>query len=163
MKSSRFGLVSFVTVCALAITFAVSAIGVPALQSRQSSPEFQKLVSALSGKWSIRDVSEPTALNPEGTTAEGTEVWRMEPGGTPFVEEYHSTGLDRENYDNAFFWWDANTKQIRGLWCADFNEEGCSPFDVRWNGDQIVMNGEFQLSGKKYAWIETFSKNGLVS
>ena len=76
----------------------------------------------------------------------------------PLIEEYHSkTSAGKDAYDYAAVWWDAKAKQYQGIWCADFNSEGCTPFTVRkGEGAKIEMTGEFWNGGKKFVWREVF-------
>jgi hypothetical protein len=109
----------------------------------------QKLVDALSGRWSI------SQSNADGTTAQGEEIWRVGAGGVPLVEEYRVTNSKgRELADYAAFWWDNKAKKYRGIWCAHFTDQGCSPFDVRWSGNKIEMNGEYDVAGRRFSWKE---------
>jgi len=125
-----------------------------------SPGDLQKIQSEFAGTWAIQEKGEPTEKDRKGATGEGTEVWRTEKGGMPFVEEYHCKFPAEEAHDTAYFWWDSNTKQTRGLWCADFNGEGCSNFFVRRDGESWVLDGEFVNRGERLAWHEVFSKKG---
>jgi len=112
--------------------------------------EFRKLVSALSGKWSIRESSDQASST-------GEETWQTGPGGMPFIEEFHArTASGDESNDYAAVWWDSKAKKLRGIWCADFNDQGCTPFEVTWRGDDIEMAGEYDGGGKATAWKEVF-------
>ncbi len=116
----------------------------------QTPPEFRKVVSALSGKWSIHESSD------KGETS-GEEVWQTGPGGMPFVEEFRaSTASGEKSNDYAVVWWDSKAKKVRGIWCADFNDQGCTPFEVTWRGDDIEMAGEHEARGKAIRWKEIF-------
>jgi hypothetical protein len=136
---------------AIAVIWTLIATAVLAGPIQDDFPvEFRKLVSALSGKWSIREDSD------KGTTT-GQEVWQTGPGGMPFIEEFRaSTASGEKSNDYAAVWWDSKAKKIRGVWCADFNEQGCTPFEVTWRGDDIEMVGEYEARGKKVAWKEIF-------
>jgi len=120
----------------------------------------QKLADALSGKWTIEETSAPISDQTKSVTSHGTEVWSTKPGGIPFTEEYHSVGLDGDQYDHAFFWWDASDNKLKGMFCAAFNTEGCSPFVVSWKDDQFVMTGEYKSDYKVIGWTENFKMSG---
>jgi len=89
-----------------------------------------------------------------GNIAKGEEIWRQEPGGMPLIEEYHAkTSAAKDAYDYAAVWWDAMAKQYQGIWRADFNSGGCTPFTVRkGDGARSEMTGEFW----NFIWREVF-------
>ena len=138
--------------------------------------EMQKLAEVFSGRWMINDKSEPSPQYPNGLTRSGEEVWHTLAGGIPLVEEYRSKSPDgKDEYDTAVFWWDATDHRYRGLFCADFVDQGCAAFDIVWQTighkkvgddtrppsnteeqDQIIMSGEYLQAGRRYAWKETF-------
>jgi hypothetical protein len=121
-----------------------------------SSPEdqgetaYRKVVNALSGKWSIRET-------PDHGETTGEEVWQGGTNGMPLTEEFRATTAsgDKSN-DYAAVWWDGRAKKICGIWCADFNDQGCTPFEVTWHGSDIEMTGEYESKGKSTAWKEIF-------
>jgi len=120
----------------------------------------QKLTEALTGKWTIEETSAPVSEQAKAITSHGTEVWATKAGGMPFTEEYHANGPDGGQDDHAFFWWDASDNKLKGLFCASFNTEGCSPFSVAWKEGQFVMTGEYQSGTKTIAWTENFKLAG---
>src|SRR6476619_7101188 len=62
----------------------ISAAVLPCAAQDQGETNFQKVVSALSGKWSIRETSD------HGETT-GEEVWQGGAGGMPFTEEFRAS------------------------------------------------------------------------
>jgi len=140
----------------------------PASQSGGASDQMpnalmQKLTEALTGKWTIAETSAPVSEQAKAVTSQGTEVWATKTGGIPFTEEYHSTGPDGSQDDYGFFWWDASDDKLKGLFCAPFNTEGCSPFSVDWAEGQFVMTGEYKSGAKTIAWTEKFKLSGKDS
>jgi len=137
----------------IGFAYGVEASELKAVAQQDSS--MQKLVDALSGRWSI------TQSNADGTTAQGEEVWRAGAGGMPLVEEYRVTNSKgKELADYAAIWWDSKAKKYQGIWCADFTDEGCTPFDVNWSGNKIEMRGQYFVHGKGFAWKEVFELTG---
>ncbi len=124
-------------------------------QEPASGSPMQKLVDALSGRWSI------TQSNADGTTAQGEEVWRPGAGGTPLVEEYRVTNSKGKKLaDYAAIWWDAKIQKYQGIWCAHFTDEGCTSFDVNWSGNKIEMSGQYSVRGKRFSWKEVVELAG---
>jgi hypothetical protein len=122
----------------------------PCAAQDQSEANFRKVVSALSGKWSIRETSD------HGETT-GEEVWQGGTGGMPLTEEFRATTASGEKLtDYAAVWRDGKAEKVRGIWCADFNEQGCTPFEVTSRGSDIEMKGEYDSKGKSTAWKEIF-------
>jgi ketosteroid isomerase-like protein len=135
----------------------ISGAVLPRSAQGAADGDFRKIVSALSGKWSIRETSD------NGSTT-GEEVWQTGPGGMPLVEEFRASKASGEKLnDYAAVWWDSKTKKIRGVWCADFNDQGCTPFEVTWRGSDIEMAGEYDGRGKATAWREVFHVTSLTS
>jgi hypothetical protein len=116
----------------------------------QGDTSFRKVVSALSGKWSIRETFD------HGETT-GEEVWQGGTDGMPLTEEFRAiTASGDKLSDYAAIWWDGKAKKVFGIWCADFNDQGCTPFEVTLSGSDIEMKGEYDSKGKSTAWKEIF-------
>jgi hypothetical protein len=128
----------------------ISAAVLPCAAQDQSDPNFRKVVSALSGKWSIRETSD------HGETT-GEEIWQGGTGGIPLTEDFRATTASGEQLtDYAAVWRDGKTEKVRGVWCADFNDQGCTPFEVTSRDSDIEMKGEYDSKGKSIAWKEIF-------
>jgi hypothetical protein len=142
--------------CTIA-TALISGAVTPRLAQSEVQADFRKIVSALSGKWSIRETSD------KGETT-GEEVWQSGTDGMPLIEEFRaSTATGKKLTDYAAVWWDSKAKKVRGIWCADFNDEGCTPFEVTWRGSDIEMAGQYDGRGKATAWKEVFHVTSLTS
>lgn len=166
MKSILFRLAAFSIVLmsfAFAQEAAKKAVAATPSSSETAGPEMQKLVMALAGRWTITEKLEPTPRRPNGETASGEERWYALGGGMPLIEEYHSKSADGDAYDSAAIWWNATTHKYQGIWCAAFNEPGCTAFDVKWEANQIMMDGEFQQSGERLSWHEVFTLTSPTS
>ena len=75
----------------------------------------------------------------------------------PLTEEFRATtGNGEKLTDYAAGWRDGKAKKVSGIWCADFNEQGCTPFEVALRGSDIEMRGEYYSKGKFTAWKEIF-------
>ena len=120
----------------------------------------QRLSEALTGKWTIEETSAPISEQARTITSHGTEVWATKPGGIPLTEEYHANGPDGDQDDHAFFWWDASDYKLKGMFCAAFNTEGCSPFSVDWKDGQFVITGEYKSGTKSIAWTQKIKMSG---
>jgi ketosteroid isomerase-like protein len=119
----------------------ISSSVLPRSAPGEVDADFQKIVSTLSGKWSIRETSD------HGETT-GEELWQGGSSGMPLVEDFRATSATGEkSTDYAATWWDSKAKKIRGVWCAEFNDQGCTPFE---------MTGEYDARGKTTAWRELF-------
>ena len=136
-----------ILLCSL-IAGLISAVASSAEEQGETS--FRTIVSALSGKWSIRETSD------HGETT-GEEVWQGGAGGMPLTEEFRATTASGDrSTDYAAGWWDGKAKKVRGIWCADFNDQGCTPFEVTSRGSDIEMTGEYESKGKSTRWKEIF-------
>jgi hypothetical protein len=116
-------------IMAVTVSFSIARSDAPSPSAPQRSKppqDLEKLVNSLVGSWSI------TEDDGTGNTVTGEEIWRQESGGMPLIEEYYSkTSAGKDAYDYAALWWDAKAQHYLGIWCADFNSEGCIPFTVR--------------------------------
>lgn len=124
----------------------------------QSSPEMERLATALSGTWSITLKVEPNERFPKGG-GKGEEVWSAGPGGLSVIENYHSTGDEGEIAGLGVFWWDENARRYQVLWCDNSNPAGCvvMTHGASWEGNDMVVTNEWEESGNKFALKEVFS------
>lgn len=128
----------------------IAAAVMPCSAQDQSDTNFRKVVSALSGTWSIRETSD------HGETT-GEEIWQGGTGGIPLTEDFRATTASGEKLtDYAAVWRDGKAEKVRGIWCADFNDQGCTPFEVTSRGSDLEMTGEYESKGKSTAWKEVF-------
>jgi hypothetical protein len=128
----------------------ISAAVLPCPAQDRSEPTFRKIVSALSGKWLIRETSD------HGETT-GEEIGQGRTAGIPLTEEFRAiTASGEKSTDYAAVWWDGKGKKVRGIWCADFNDQGCTPFEVTLRGSDIEMKGDYDSKGKSTVWKEIF-------
>jgi hypothetical protein len=167
MRSSSWREVIVLAACAsLAVAGALLADTEthPAAQEQTvQQPELQKVVSALSGKWSITQRFLVPRGHSDPVVEYGEEIWKSSVGGLTFIEENRTKAASGDEFEIAFIWWDGKAKKIRGSWCADINDEGCNPFEVHLDGDRIVMAGEWEMSGDRMAWKEVFTMAGRDS
>lgn len=113
-----------------------------------------RVVKALEGEWAIT-WTRFDASHQRQVIGHGEEVWKLGPGGIPFIEENRSTVNGEPENDYAAVWWDDKAKKMHGLWChPTINDEGCSSFDTRLEGNDVVMTGEWEQKGKRLAWRE---------
>lgn len=119
----------------------------------------KQLIHLLSGNWSIEFTIKPTEALPKGGRGQGEEVWKSGPGGLCFIEEYHSHGDDGDNAGNGIFWWDENLHRFQVLWCANDVRGGCMVISegATWQGNQLVLQNQWESGGKKNLLKEVFS------
>ena len=128
----------------------------------QPSPEMQSLARALSGRWRITEKFAASVEFSESGEGYGEEVWRSGPGGFTFMEELHDTSaVLGESFLTGFMWWDNTAKAFHGMLCTSQNPRGCDPkgsdrIALNWDGKQLVVNIEFEESGKRILWHEVF-------
>lgn len=167
-KANRVLILLLVTIATVLVATGFRLRGETILPARQTGgaadkiPNYAllKMTSVLTGKWSVEDTTSVLGSQVQAVTSHGTEVWGTNPGGIPFYEEYHSNGPDGEQYLHAIYWWDASQNKLKGIFCARFVTEGCSPFDVDWKNDQFVLTGEYQAGTNTIAWTENFKMSG---
>ena len=128
-------------------------------QEPPSSPQMEKLVRALEGRWSIKEKLAPDATSPKGTTGDGRIIWRPGPGGFSLVEEYRSRQGQREVNGLGLFWWDEAAQGYRTIWCDSTNPGGCINFKnaVHWKGPQLELVEDYEVKSKRFTFREVFS------
>src|ERR1043166_569658 len=121
-----------------------SALSAPS--DGQGDNSFREIVSTLSGKWSIHETSDHLDVT-------GEEVWQGGTDGMPLTEKRSTKGVKWAEY--RVVWWDSKAKEVRGVWCSNYNDHGCTPFKVTRRTD-IEMTGEYENVGVSIAWKEVF-------
>jgi hypothetical protein len=118
-------------------------------------PPAQKMIL---GSWLIRVQYEPTQDLPKGDVGIGEERWYPGPGGFSLIEELRERNSKGEISGLAVFWWDDKISGIRVLWCENSNPSGCSlPGGARWEGNNLVLDADHEIAGKKLRFREVFS------
>lgn len=130
----------------------------PTTQANKPDPQIDRLLKALSGTWSISEELAPDATHPKGISGSGTIVWRPGPGGSSIVEDYRSKQGDQVISGLGIFWWDPAAQGYHTIWCDSTNPGGCIDFKnaVRWDGQVLVLQEDYELNGKKYTFREVF-------
>ena len=134
-----------------------AALPPPSAETTPVPVQMRALVDSLSGAWSITWY-KVDAASEEHVIGRGEEVWKLAPGGVPFIEENRSIVNGKPAEDYAAIWWDGKAQSVHGIWCDPLiNDEGCSGFTVTLDGNDIVLTGEWELHGKRFAWREVFN------
>lgn len=118
---------------------------------------FERLSRALAGTWRIVERIEPSTHLPKGEDDVGQEVWTLQAGGVGLSELYRAGSGKDAVTDYALIWWDATVASMRGVFCADFVAQGCSPFSIAMHGNDFVFDGEYDGGSAHYRWREIFS------
>lgn len=141
-----------------------SATSARAQQTGNQHEVMRNLSHVLEGTWRFAIESKPSPEGRVGQPGTGLEVWRAEPGGTPFIEENQMRIDGQDFYDYAAIWWDDKAHQARGMWCdSGINDQGCTTFDVQSEGPQVVLIGEYEQKGKRFMWREVFARTSSTS
>ena len=122
-------------------------------ETAQVPVQMRAIVDALAGTWSITWTDKDGRL-----IGKGEEVWKIAPGGIPFIEENRSTVNGKPAEDYAAMWWDGKAQTVHGIWCdATINDEVCNGFNVSLDGKDVVLTGEWEYQGKRQSWREVLS------
>jgi hypothetical protein len=124
----------------------------------KGNPQIEKLLRAFEGTWSIKEKFAPDAGSPNGAIGVGQIVWRAGPGKFSVIEEYRSKRESAEVTGLGVFWWDEAAQGYRTIWCESTNPGGCISFKnvARWEGPQLVLVEDYEVSGKKVIFKEVF-------
>ena len=128
------------------------------MRPAQPGPEMQRLVKALSGRWSVTVNIAPSEHMPKGAIRKGEEVWRPGPGGFSLIEDYRSTDEEGEHNGLAIMWWDEDLHRYQVMWCDD-GPPGCLVYKLgaMWQGNDLVLRHEWTEDGKKFESRQVFS------
>jgi len=120
-------------------------------------PAVQKLML---GTWYIRVQYEASPELPKGDVGIGEEKWYPGPGGLSLIEEYREKNSKGEISGLGVAWWDAKLGAYHVLWCDSTDAVGCTIPNglARWEGEQLALNVDQEMSGKKMKFREAFSE-----
>lgn len=125
---------------------------------RRADPAIERLLKAFAGTWSITDELTPDAKSPQGKHGKGTIIWRPGPGGFSVIEDFRSLQGDEDVSGLGALWWDPSAQGYHTIWCDSTNPGGCIDFKntARWEGETLVLQEDYDVHGKKYAFKEVF-------
>jgi hypothetical protein len=87
---------------------------------------------------------------PNGGTDTGTAVFKPGPGGLSMIQEYQSKGSMGPFKGMGLTWYDPKDQMFHTMWCDSMSPSGCAEAGKgKWEGDKIVMNGQFDMNGQK--------------
>lgn len=130
------------------------------LADPKANPETERLLNAMEGTWTITDELSPDARSPKGRTGQGTIVWRPGPGRFSVIEEFQSKQGDEDVSGWGALWWDPSALGYHTIWCDSTNPGGCIDFKnvARWEGQNLVLQEDYEVSGKKFTFREVFGE-----
>lgn len=97
---------------------------------------------------------------PNGGDGRGEEVHRLGPGERSIIEEFYLDESSGKISGLGAIWWDDKAKGYRAVWCDSEDPGGCIVMAhlAKWEGDQFVLDDEFERNGKKFIFKEVFSE-----
>jgi ketosteroid isomerase-like protein len=126
----------------------------------KSASQMERLIHALAGEWSAKEIYEPGDLVPKGGTGHSRDSYRIGPARLSLIEEYHSEGAGGKSWGVGTIWWDAEAQGFHFVWCDSFAlDRGCriSSQLGKWIGDDYVATDEHEVSGKQVFEKEVWS------
>jgi hypothetical protein len=121
------------------------------------SPEIQKLLQSLSGRFKVRGKILDENWAPGGDVGSGTDLVKKGPGGFTAVSDaqmkFNKMG---PLAGHGVVWWDEGRKAYQGIWCDSWGPN-CQPSgDGRWDGDKLVFQGEMMMGPEKMPIRQTY-------
>jgi hypothetical protein len=119
----------------------------------------QKLLNAMSGRWTCHFEYAPSERLPNGGTAEGEATFRVGPGGLSMLEDEKANEPDGQLVGLSVTWWDAKAQGYRAIWCSNKMPGGCIVMSrlAKWEGNDFALGDEFTRDGKKFVFREVVS------
>jgi Protein of unknown function (DUF1579) len=131
-----------------------------AFSSAPQSPEMKKMVDAFAGRWRVTiSVEKMPGWFPIAGTAIGRSDIQAGPAGNSLSERLHSNGPLGDFAGNGIYWYDAQSKSYKGIWCDSMDPTGCSiNGTANWEGSNFVVNNEISMGAQgKLRIRETYS------
>ena len=129
-----------------------------------ASPELLSVIHALSGRWAVDVIFEPSPDAPNGAQGKGEEIWHAGAQGLTLIDEENVRVPPTDIHLLGLLWWDSATKQFHGMECVNQNPHACDPkaalndVTITWDGKQLTIDEiETSSTGKKSQWHETYS------
>ncbi len=132
----------------------------PAQTVSGSANSMKSLIDALAGTWSAEETYEPSEVVAKGGKGHSTESYRVGPGGTSLIQEYHGNGVVGKSWGIGTIWWDAKGPGFRFVWCdSSAIDAGCRVSSElgAWSGHTFVMNDRREVEGRMVVQKEVWS------
>lgn len=115
-----------------------------------------KRLAFLLGTWTASDTYERSAFAPDGGSGSGTYRIVLGPGGFSILMDYRYAGPHGESSGHQVMSWDAQ----RGHYVAyvvTSTTPSCIVVSGNWEGERLILSGEFEARGMKVSFKEVFS------
>ena len=125
----------------------------------KQSPEMQKLVNMMAGRWQVTMTMEPNEQSPKPLTVRATSNIRSGPGGLAVIEDARARQSPLGPFaGHGVIWFDPQQKLYHGLWCDNWTPMGCdNAGSGNWQGDNLVMTSDNEMWGKKLKMRHTYT------
>jgi hypothetical protein len=122
------------------------------------SPEMIRLADNLAGRWAVSGKQEPSPDAPEGDTGSGKEYIHRGPGAQSLISDLRMTFAKAGSFTgHGVLYWDADAKAYKGFWCESVSPV-CEQAGLgRWNGNNLVFEGEINMDGQRVQTRQTYS------
>lgn len=114
------------------------------------TPEMERLVELLAGRWDLAITFAPGPMAPEGGIGEGQETSRPGPGGLSLLIETSSRGPAGPYDAGGIIEWSPSEHVYKLHWVNSLSHVG-SYFDGTWVGDDLVFSGTEHIMGQAFA------------
>lgn len=124
----------------------------------QPSPEIEKLMTAMSGRFKVSGRIEDQNWVPGGDEGSGTEAVKRGPGGFTAISDaqmkFKKMGAMT---GHGVMWWDPGKKAYQGFWCDSWALTCQASGEGRWEGDKLVFSGEMMEGPQPVPVRQTYS------
>jgi hypothetical protein len=130
----------------------------PAATTMKPSPEMVRLAENLAGRWIVEGRQEATPEMP-ADTGSGKEFIHRGPGNQSIISDMQM------NFDKAgritghgVIYWNPVAKAYKGFWCESMSPVCEDAGTGRWDGNNLVFEGDVMMNGQKVATRQTYSQ-----
>ncbi len=132
--------------------------GAEAMPMPKPAPEMQKLIKMFAGNWTAAEKHEAMEGMPAGSST-GTATFSPGPGRLSLVQHISGKSAQGTFTGMGIFSWDPKAQSYQAYWCDNMTPSGCQSGGTgKWEGDNLVFNYEWDMSGKKVSMRDTYTE-----
>jgi hypothetical protein len=122
------------------------------------SPEIQKVLQQMAGRFKVSGKILDESWAPGGDTGTGTELVKKGPGGFTAVSDAQMTFKKMGPMTgHGLMWWDDGKKAYQGMWCDSWGPTCQASGDGKWDGDKLVFEGQMAMGPQNVTMRQTYS------
>jgi len=118
-------------------------------------PEMEKL-KILLGHWTYTDTYGKSSFYPDGGVGTGVYDARLGPGGFSLILDFSEHSPTGEEIGHGILTWDPKENAYREYFAGN-TFPGVYMTSGHWEGEKLVLSGEFEMGGAKMSFRDVYS------